>query len=317
MIAFFVLASTVGILYERYLKKYFPDNELDKYELIKKHLLNETNHKPILWVHTDYDINNRKWLNFYSRNTNDLNQEYINLCIETIIKYCGDSFNVFLIDDNAFDKLLPEWSIDLSKVSGLLKKNLRSMGLCQLLYRYGGMRIPNSTIIFKDLINLYNKSLNDKDMFVGEMINNSLTNQHVSFMPNMEFIGCKKHSESMKEFISYLEELYSIDHSSNTKIVGNIEKSLFSLVNKRKIRLIPGHLIGTKTKYSKAVLIDDLLNDTYLELSKNIYCIVIDKEMLMKRSKYNWFLKLSKQDVIASGTTLGKYLLISKGYNIL
>ena len=317
MITFFIVATAAGILYERYLKKYFPDKELDKYELIKKHLLEEGNTKPILWVHSEYEINSRNWGSFYSRNNKDLNQEYINLCIETIIKYNGDSFNVFLIDDNAFEKLLPEWNIDLNKVSGILKKNLRLLGITQLLYKYGGMTIPNSTVIFKDMKQLYNKSIEEKDMFIGEMINKNLTNQYISFMGNTKVMGCKKNSKNMKKLISYLEELYSTDNTNEQNIVGDVDRKLFSMVQKEDIKLICGTLLGTKTKDGKRILIDDLINNSYLNLSKKIYCIVVDKDMLMKRAKYNWFIKLNKEGILASNTLLGKYILISKGYDML
>ena len=97
MFSVFVILSTVGILYERYNRKYFPDEELDKYDLVKKYLLNEDDRikkKPFLWIHTKHEINSRERLSFYSRNSKNLNQPYLNLCIESIIKYCGKSFNV-------------------------------------------------------------------------------------------------------------------------------------------------------------------------------------------------------------------------------
>lgn len=316
LISIFVLLTSTGILYERYIKKYFPDKELDKYDLIKKHLLNDNSNKPILWVHTDYKINSIKWENFYSRNTKDLNQEYIKLCVESIIKYCGSSFNICLIDDEAFDRLLPDWNIDLEKVSNPIKNNLRLLGQLNLLHKYGGIMIPNSTIIFKDLKELYDNSLELKDMFVGEMVNRNISNNILRFMPNTNILGCLKGSNNMKELINYLEILISKDNSSETKILGNIEKKLFDMSNKKKIQIISGKLIGTKTDDDKEILIDDLLNNSYINLHKNIYCICIEKDKLNKRVKYNWFIKLNKDEILKSNIMLGKYLLISKGFII-
>ena len=82
-----------------------PDEELEKYDLIKKYLLNSNENlggKPILWVHTTHNINARHWLNFGSRNTLQLNQPYILSCIETIVRHCSDSFHICLIDDSSF-----------------------------------------------------------------------------------------------------------------------------------------------------------------------------------------------------------------------
>ena len=38
----FILLTAIGILYKRYEAKYFPDEELDKYSLVRKYLLNES-----------------------------------------------------------------------------------------------------------------------------------------------------------------------------------------------------------------------------------------------------------------------------------
>ena len=96
----FILLTAIGILYKRYEAKYFPDEELDKYNLVRKYLLNESDSmtgKEILWIHTKHEINSRNWSSFGSRNSRKLNQPYKDLCVESIIRQCGNSFNVCLI----------------------------------------------------------------------------------------------------------------------------------------------------------------------------------------------------------------------------
>ena len=76
-IGIFAVIAVVSILYERYNKKFGEDDELREYHLVRKHLLNDNTvlkGKPIIWVHTDYKVNSRKWLDFKSRNTKDLNK---------------------------------------------------------------------------------------------------------------------------------------------------------------------------------------------------------------------------------------------------
>ena len=51
----FILLTTVGMLYDRYKRKFMPDEELDKYDLVRKYLLNESEDnagRPLLWIHT-------------------------------------------------------------------------------------------------------------------------------------------------------------------------------------------------------------------------------------------------------------------------
>ena len=155
-IMFFILMTTIGMLFDRYKKKFLPDEELDKYNLVRKFLLNESessNGKPLLWIHSDYEVNARNWDSFYSRNSKQGNQPYIDLCVESVIKHCGNSFNICLINDDTFSKLLPKWSIKINGLSNPIKKHVRTLALCKLLYTYGGMCIPNSLIVMKDLDN--------------------------------------------------------------------------------------------------------------------------------------------------------------------
>ena len=79
-IATFVVLTVLGVLYERYKLKYQSDEELSKYDLIKKYLLNGSDNlggKPLLWIHAEHDVNARNWSSFYSRNNIKLNQPYL------------------------------------------------------------------------------------------------------------------------------------------------------------------------------------------------------------------------------------------------
>ena len=77
--------------------------ELEKYDKVKNFLFDGDlspllNDKPILWIHNNYAKNSRMWSSFYSRTTNNLNQPYLQLCLESIVRHCGESFNICIID---------------------------------------------------------------------------------------------------------------------------------------------------------------------------------------------------------------------------
>ena len=73
------------------------------------------NNKPKLWIHMDYHINSRKWKNFMSRNSTDLNQPYLYLTIQSIINHNSNDFHICLIDDDAFEKILPNEIVNRPK----------------------------------------------------------------------------------------------------------------------------------------------------------------------------------------------------------
>jgi hypothetical protein len=158
----FIILTVLGILYEKYKLKFVPDEELEKYDLIKKYLLNSNENlggKPILWVHTTHNINARHWLNFGSRNTLQLNQPYILSCIETIVRHCSDSFHICLIDDSSFMKLIPQWEIDVPSLAEPVRSHIRALAMSKLFLHYGGMTIPDSTIVLTDLIEVYKSNI--------------------------------------------------------------------------------------------------------------------------------------------------------------
>ena len=125
-----IVAFGIGFLYRRYEDKKMREDSDEDYQLIQKYLLNDDNlddfnksKKPILWIHINYEYNSRDWLSFGSRSSFCLNQPYLYLTIRSIIESCGKSFRICIIDDNAFEKLIPGWNINTSTISyPILKK---------------------------------------------------------------------------------------------------------------------------------------------------------------------------------------------------
>ena len=313
----FIILTTIGILFDRYKKKYWNDEELDKYSLVRKYLLNESDGmggKPILWIHNSYNINARNWQSYYSRNSKNLNQPYIYLCIETIIKYCGKSFNICIIDDNSFDKLLKNWTINLEELSSPVKENIRKLALANVLYEYGGLLIPNSTIVMKDLIGIYNLKTKTTDMFSGEFINKNVTNEYSRFFPTHKFLGCKKKSNAMKEYISNLEILVSKDYTNELQFSGDIDRFLYSLVKSNKCDLVSAKSLGVQDKEGNVLLIDDWLQETPVNLCLcSLNCICLPSLEILKRGKYSLFARLNKQQILESSTNVSKYFILSLG----
>ena len=187
----FIFMTLLGYLYEKYRLKNDENEELAKYDAVKRFLLNEDDllsSKPIMWIFNDYEVNARSWPSFFSRNTTHLNQPYIELCVQSIIKNCGDTFNICLIDDESFSKLIPDWDIDFNRLSNPVKKHMRLLALSRLLYYYGGLAIPNSTIVLKDLMPTFKENLKEHDAFTFEIVNRGSTSTYTSFFPTCKFI---------------------------------------------------------------------------------------------------------------------------------
>jgi hypothetical protein len=315
-----VILIMVSVLYDRFKKKNGITDEVNHYDAVQKYLLNESSgennpsslansSKPLLWLHMDYEVNARHWLSFNSRNSKCLNQPYILLILKTIINKCGNSFNICLIDDNSFEKILPEWGIDLSRIANPLKEHYRNLGLTKILYKYGGLLVPNTFICFKNLDTLYN-SINDKPI-IGEFKNRNVTATYKDFCPDMRFLGCKKNCEVIKQFILFMEKVMLHDSTNEMDFLG--EKSCWcsSQIAQNKMTLVNGRTLGTRQNNNNAVFIEELVNNGYINFCDTAMGVYVPSDELLKRKMLNWFVRMSPEQVLKSNTNIGKYILIN------
>ena len=316
-----LILGAVGYIYNKFKLNVDNSSKMEDLNIIKTYLLNDetdntisqlsANKKPILWLHIDYVKNSRIWESFGSRNSNELNQDYLYLTIKTIINKCSNYFHIIIIDDESFCKLLENNCIDLSKLSEPIKSNLRILNMMRLLYKYGGIYIENSFILFKSLDQIYENILNNKKMVTAEFKNTSSNSHIMHFMPSTKLIGCYKECEKMKEFINHLEILYSNNYTNDICIEDLVNKWLLLKSQSDEIDLIDGRFIGTKNIHNKMISLEDIMGSTFLELNNNSYGLYVPSDELLKRNNYNWFCKLNTRDVLEANINLSKYLLLT------
>jgi len=313
----FIVLTILGIFYDKYNKKQEQVKNKDEYDLIKKYLLNEnaiTGSVPIVWVHLDYEVNSRNWVNFGSRNSKALNQPYKYITIQSIINKSKGNFNVCLIDDESFAKLIPGWNIDLNKLSDPVKTHIRTLGIVKLLYYYGGINMPSSYLALEPIENIYNSGLSGSSAFIFETVNRNISSTNVRFYPNHSFMGCSKHSPIMKDLMLYLETLNSIDYTNEYDFNGKVDKWCYvqgQLKTQNKMNILDGKFIGVKDINNKEVLLDHLLEQSYIDYDNNLQGIYIPDKELLRRTKYCWFAKLEPKEIYESEIILGKYMLLS------
>lgn len=314
-----LILLAAGYVYNKFKINIDKHDNLEEVNIIKKYLLNETsdinnnkiNNKPILWIHIDYNINSRKWESFGSRNNNNLNQDYLYLTIRSIIKQCSNYFNIILINDDSFKLLLENWNIDLNSLSDPQKTYFRKLALIKILYNYGGLLIEPSFIMLKSLDKIYKKVLNTKKICVGEFENKSFNSHNMKTMPSLNFIGCVKHCEKMKEFDNYLAILFSNDYTDEINIEDQINKWLLNETQNNNINYIDGKYIGTKDNKNNIFQLDALLGTSKLDLNEKAYCLYIPRNDLLKRNNYNYFAYLNNEEVLEANLNISKYLLLA------
>jgi hypothetical protein len=293
------------------------------HKMIDKYLLNKNalgmGNKPILWIYVHNDspvipeVNSRFWLNFGSRATKNFNQPYQYLTIKSIIDKCGSDFNICLIDDAAFKVLLPNWSINLQTIAIPMRVRVRLLGLASLINVYGGMLVPSSFICFQSLKDLYETCVTSNKIFVAQFqnrtCNEALQSQVVA--PTPFFMGGKAGSETMSEFIHYLEIVNSKDFTAQADFLGVINQWLANAINQEKIISLDGTLIGTQKIDGRPIYVEELVGSTFIDLHPESLGLYIPWNELINRTSLQWFVRLSPEQVLTSNTVIGKHLLIN------
>ena len=327
----FVVLSLLGIVYNEFKRKYL-DDENDHYNIVKKYLLNDTDEflkklpdskLPIIWIHSKYEVNARNWVDFYSRNTKDLNQPYKELTLKTIIDKCGSDFNICLINDESFSDLIPNWNIDIHKVADPIKSNIRELAIAKILDTYGGMLLPDSFICLDSLKYIYNTGIQDDKMFVGELLHTNNVNTpecnmetRNNYYPSTKLMGCAKECQTMKCYINMLETLISQDSTAESVFTGEIQLWLNDKVKGDGINIITSEYSGGRDNNGKIVTLDELMGSTFIEFHDSMLGIYIPDNELLLRSKYSWLSRMSSQQVLESNNVLGKYLVLASGISV-
>lgn len=295
MYSTFVVLAIFGIL-ARFMYLQHKEQEAlyeshNHYLLVAQYYIGTTSmhkRKPILWIHTQTDVNARHWESFGSRNTRKLNQPYLFITMKSIYDQCKDSFNICVINDDSFHHLLTDWDESLG----------RTIGLAKLLYVYGGLVVPQSFLCVQDLL-----PFSKHDLFVAEGFTTSTA--RTKFAPNTAFMACKRNAPVMNTFILLLERIHK-QQSNQHRFQDTVGKWL-----RKHAFVLDGVKIGIKRTDGDPVTVGDLLGTTHIPISSNVYGLLLPQQDLLDRTKYNWFARMSVDQILNSDMMVARYILAS------
>jgi len=313
-----ILLIVAGILYKKYQEKNSVYSEDSTYAYLQKYVFSETvietkhSKKPILWIYVPYEYNARHWQSFGSRSSCNLNQPYLYLTVKSIIKNCEDSFQICLIDDKSFEKLIPGWDLNMNLLADPVLTYIRQLSLAKLIYNYGGIILPISFLCFKDLMGLYEKGTRGGRMFVGENVDNqNITSTHNDFYPNIGLMGAEPKNETVRELIDFMQRIISSDYTAQAEFLGDFNRWCNTRILNGQMNMIDGKELGIKNLDDEPVLVENLLGEDYVNYYKDMYGIWIPASMILKRRNYEWFARMSPEQVVQGNFILSKYILLA------
>ena len=313
----FIIILVTGILYEKYQSYEVTQKEKEDYDLIKQFLLNDSDslakkEKPIIWIHIEHEENARWWQSFYSRNSRHLNQPYLHMTIKSIIRYCQEDFNICLINDDSFSTLLSEYDINVDELPKPMKSHMRHLALCKVLHKYGGILVPNSYVCLSNLKAHCDKWLENKDMFVVENRSLGITADKLTYYPDINFMGCVRGSEAMNDMCLHIGKVISNDYTDEVEFLNQLNTYCNKLCNEQRCTLVCGSYIGVKKTNGEPVTIEELMGSTYINMPKNMIGLYIPANEILKRTNYQWFARMSPEQIIESNILISKYITLSQ-----
>ena len=287
------------LIYRQYRNMEETYDEREQYRFAKEYFIGDNTihaRKPYLWIHAQGELNARNWESFGSRGSKDLNQPYLVMTIKSILSKCKDSFNIFLIDDDSFRKLVPGWKIDMDLLPSPVKEHYRQFGLTSLLCEYGGMTVPASTLCLEDLQSLY------KTFVAKSNSSDAFTVQTGVDFPDPKFMGSVKKGDTIQAFQQYQGAMLKRDTSAESDF-----NEMLSQWCKAKTEVVCGRLVGIKKKCGNPVDLSELLGGNPVEFHDDLRAIYIPSETILKRPKYAWFARMSPTQLLSSDLVLAHY----------
>jgi hypothetical protein len=117
-----------------------------------------------------------------------------------------------------------------------------------------------------------------------------------------QLMGSNANNDQLSKYI----DVYSTELSKDFVENYNFDMNYFK---KNNIPYIDGKMIGTKTKYNDRITIEDLMENKKILLDKYHIGLYIPHEQLVKRTRYNWFCKLSEEEVLKCQIFISYYML--------
>ena len=277
----------------------------NEFELIKQYLINDTPlygyGKPHLWIHTKHEINARQWREHNGRNNCDMNIPFILMSVHSIVNQCSKDFNVCLIEDDTFTKLIPGWDVDVSAYPEPMQSFVRQIGMLKLVYFYGGMVVPNTFVCKQSLMPFYNDWTDNGTAFFGQVHSKSNHPGAKMFLPGLLVFGAKKNNECIQTICQALKR-----KCANNDIFLSGGGMLFERHSERLCNVavdneeaveVDAQFFGMKDVNNRPLFLEDWLEERDLEINPNICGLAFEYDEMVLRHKNAWLAYISRSEL--------------------
>ena len=291
-----------------------PHRNVDVGSIFEQHMFDNFIHlekstKKKIFIHLPYEKNERNWLDFGARSSNDLNADICMLCIQSVIRHFGDDADIVLYDNNNVKDLIGEKNKDdlcniqnPSILSGVDLKQWESYCKAKIIYTYGG--------VVMEPYYFFTQKPTDHTLFPNRLTicheaNEGHNISSKPFIPTTNhLISAPKQNEDVSLYINYLKMMCVNHYSADHKHFDKTFEKLYAL------NYIDPKKIGVMSSQNKPIYAPDLLSKQAIDLDHQSFCLFINVPYLKKYRKHGWFLKMNEAQIKNSNTFIGEFITL-------
>ncbi len=311
------ITLTVIILIAVLLGSYYVRQSLKGSPWIDKALFDRGMELPPLWIYyDDSQVNSRHWLDFGARSSRVLNQPYLNLCYESIIRANGKFYRTEVIKGiNGVMERLGELPPKLKGPVGHLKTvgpAERNWIRAAVLAKYGGLWIEPTTIALRG----FGALPEDRVVFFGTDHDESFAGPEGTAVPSLAAIWVPKpNNPAMQAWEAAARERLSGAAGGGSQIRGDAKWDFvrFFQGNKDSYEVRPEAELRRAAASGKLLQLEDFLAQGAIHFSvpsTAIYVSLPARDLELRRN-WNWFLRMSEEQVLESDLVITQLLKMS------
>ena len=103
--------------------------------------------------------------------------------------------------------------------------------------------------------------------------------------------------------------MISDDYTAESIFLGSQDRWLYSQVKSGNINLLPASVLGVEDTDGKPVVIERLMGNSYIDFVPTALGIMLPSCEILKRTKFEWFARLSIRQALECDNIAGKLLL--------
>jgi phosphorylcholine metabolism protein LicD len=253
----------------------------------------------------DYDYTKKPYMWLYWDNINNKNNPaIIDLCYDTVVKYCSNSFEIVRLNKDNIESYIPELEHYKIYMKDLIIAHKVDIYRIMLLYKYGGIYLDSDIIVLRDPVEIMDKL--KKYDFVGfgctgyECKNGygNPSNWLLASRPNTNLMG-----NILNKQLEIIKKNKKLDYHDIGKML--IWKELDKLFKQEyEYYHYPNTIDGTRDKDGKWVTTQRLFSNEKIEYDNEenmLFCVYYNSSDLNIN-------KLTKKEILSKDWNITKFI---------